>query len=106
MRPNRYVKESPRWLTTTKRLEETAEIMRHIAAKNMKQPPADLVEQLREASETKETSYGMPSLFVKPRTRVRTLLTLFVWSAWFCLEDWQRHLCRKQSLREDPTCCP
>jgi hypothetical protein len=61
------------------RLEETADIMRKIALKNGKKVPDDLFEQLKEASLTKERTYGMPSLFVKPRTRIRTFLALFVW---------------------------
>jgi hypothetical protein len=53
--------------------------MRHIARKNRREVPKDLLEKLKEASETQETTFGMLSLFKRPRTRIRTLLTIFVW---------------------------
>ncbi|CAG0897544.1 unnamed protein product, partial [Darwinula stevensoni] len=76
----RIVPESARWLSSRGRYWEAGQILRRIAKVNGKTCPEDVEERLRLDDHNHGPSYGFISLFIPPRTRLRIIIIIYMWS--------------------------
>ncbi|KAM6185575.1 solute carrier family 22 member 1 [Rhynchocyon petersi] len=73
------VPESPRWLLSQKRNQQAVRIMRHMAQKNGRLPPADLEMLSLEEEPSEKLSPSIADLFRTPCMRKHTFILLYLW---------------------------
>ena len=71
--------ESPRWLASRGRVEDTVKVLKYIAKVNKTQIPANTYSVLEKIASKKESVYGFASLFSSLRLAKNTLAIIVCW---------------------------
>lgn len=71
--------ESPRWLASRGRVEDSAHVLKYIAKVNKTTLPENTYEVLQKIADKKEKFYGMATLFIHWRLAKNTIIMIICW---------------------------